>query len=106
MRGEPIINLISAKKKSAVAFMMLRVLPICEKLAVFFFLCKFPKIMSTLDVAKCRVVNWSSYADGIRYFCVNEEREVSDISLFHLMIYILIKRFTNEIWKTIIHLTL
>lgn len=40
------------------------------------------------------------------FFCVNEEREVSDNSLFHVMIYILIKKFTNEIQKTIIHLTL
>lgn len=52
MRGEPVINLISAKKKSAMAFVTLRVLLICEKLTAFFCLCKFPKIMSTLKCCK------------------------------------------------------
>lgn len=45
MGGEPVINLISAKNTSAIAFTMLRVLLICEKLSATFFLCRFPKIM-------------------------------------------------------------
>jgi len=45
MRGEPVINPISAKKISAIVFTMLRALPICKMLAAFFLPCKFTEIM-------------------------------------------------------------